>query len=227
MADDPYEGTDVGGGRREFRKPNYSGNSKKDKEEAEKDTPRVEKVVEGEVIQRKKPLARRIADTFTGEDIHSVGEFVIFEVIIPATKNLITEVVKEGIERMMFPGGMASRPGSFRSPSTANRGLYSTTSRLSSSQPVPQMSYRGRATHDFQEIILPSRVEAQEVLEGLVGCIEEFGWATVKDLYDLVGVTGSFIDHKWGWTDLRQAGVRRLPRGGFLLELPRPIQIDD
>lgn len=224
MAEDPYEGTDIGGGRRSFKKPDYTGNSRKASEQTE--TPeekRVEKIVEGEVLQRKKPLGRRIAENFTGDDIHSVGDWIIFEVIIPATKNLITDVVKEGIERIMFPGGGVRPASGFRG---TNRTAYGSSSRIVTPAQPPSMSYKARATHDFQEIILPDRVDAESAITGLSECIEEFGWASVKDLYDLCGITSSFIDAKWGWTDIRGAGVRRLPRGGFLLDLPRPIPVD-
>ena len=226
MAEDPYEGTDIGGGRRSFKKPDYAANSRKAKDakpEEEEKGPRVERVVKEEAVQRKKPLARRIAENFTGEDIHSVGDWIIFEVIIPATKNLITDVVKEGIERIMFPGG-STHPSTYRTG--ASRTAYGSSSRLVTPSQPPQMNPRARATHDFQDLRLNDRVDAEAALSGLSDCIEEFGWATVKDLYDLVGITSSFIDSGWGWTDIRGASVRRLPRGGFLLDLPRPIPLD-
>ena len=47
---------------------NYAGNSNKDKSEEEPSEPRVEKLVEGRVIERKKSLGQRIADNFTGAD---------------------------------------------------------------------------------------------------------------------------------------------------------------
>lgn len=74
--------------------------------------------------------------------------------------------------------------------------------------------------HDFSDIILASRADAEEVLDRLRDLVSQYDVATVNDLYDLVGLTGEFTDDKWGWTDLRTASVR-VVRGGYLLNLPR------
>ena len=83
------------------------------------------------------------------------------------------------------------------------------------------MSRRARANFDFQEIVLATRVEADEVIDRLFNIIQEFEQATVRDLYDLVGERASFTDEKYGWTNIRTADVRRI-REGYLLDLPRP-----
>jgi hypothetical protein len=44
-------------------------------------------------------------------------------------------------------------------------------------------------------------------------------------MYDLIDITASFVDHKYGWTDLTDARVRRI-NGGYLLDLPKAILLD-
>lgn len=87
------------------------------------------------------------------------------------------------------------------------------------------VSRQARARHDFDEIILENRVEAEEVLDRLFERIEEYGTATVADLYDLVGMTGDYTDNKYGWTGLATASVSRT-KGGYVLDLPRPEVLD-
>ena len=87
------------------------------------------------------------------------------------------------------------------------------------------MSHRARATHDFGEIIIPTRPEADAVLEGLFAILEEYDVVSVSDLYEMTGVTSHFTDRKWGWTDLRGSDIHRI-REGWLLDLPRPEVID-
>jgi hypothetical protein len=87
------------------------------------------------------------------------------------------------------------------------------------------MSRTGRAKHDFDEVVLESRGEAEEVLSNLVDSIIDYGQATVADFYDLVGIATNFVDGKWGWTDLRNASVSRV-RGGYLINLPRTQPLD-
>jgi len=197
----------------------------KDKEPKEKKEKVVTKIITGEAKTRKKPLSRKIAETFTGDDAHSVGHYILFEVIIPAAKNTLSDAVSQGIERMLF-GEARRRPGS------SNRGvtytsynrMYDRNERTSSGPQRPQMSQRGRATHDFEELILDTKAEAESIIEQMDMIIEQFDQTTVSDLYDLVGITGAYTDDKYGWTDLRDAGVRQI-REGWLLVLPRPVSL--
>jgi hypothetical protein len=87
------------------------------------------------------------------------------------------------------------------------------------------MSQRGRAKHDFDEIVLDQRAEAEEVIDRLYDVVSRYEQATVADLYDLVGLSSTHTDHKWGWTDLRGSGVSRI-RDGYLLDLPDPEPLD-
>ena len=78
---------------------------------------------------------------------------------------------------------------------------------------------------NFDDIILETRWEAEEVLSHMIDLIENYGVASVADLYELVGITGSFTDNKYGWTNLSSATVSRV-RDGYLINLPNAQPID-
>lgn len=195
------------------------------------ETKKIEKITQGEVVRRKKPLGKRFAETFVGGDAKGVWGYVTLDVLVPAAKDAIADAFSTGIERMLF--------GDSRGPSRRARSGYSgghvSYNRFSSSSSSPyrdspndprrQMSRRGRSQHDFDEIILETRVEAEEVIDRLFDLVSRYESATVADLYELVGVSGSFVDNKWGWTDIRGAGVTRV-RNGYLLDLPKPDPLD-
>lgn len=208
---------------------NYQGNSNKKRATEKKEEPRekkVEKVTEGEAIKRKKPLRRKIAETFTGEDMQSVGTYILFEVLIPASKTMISDAVSQGVERTLFGDTIRRSPGAASRPRQAHTSYHKMYSPNDDRVAGPRtMSSRAKATHDFDEVILPSRGDAEAVLEGLDLLIAEYDVATVADLYELVDITGSFQDDKWGWTDIRGASVTRVSQG-YLLNLPRPIALD-
>jgi hypothetical protein len=215
-------------------KLNYPGNSHKAKEAAAKpenepEERKVEKVISGDVVQRRKPLGRKIAETFVGDNMHNVGEYVLFEVLLPAAKSMVVDAGKEAIERMIFGDSSGGRISSSRSSGAKQYTSYNRMSNGINREDRPSsprtMSYKARASHDFKEIVLANRGEAERVLEELGMVVEEYDVATVSDLYDLVGITGSFTDDKWGWADLRGAQIRRV-RDGYLLDIPRPSPID-
>jgi hypothetical protein len=87
------------------------------------------------------------------------------------------------------------------------------------------MSQRDRATHNFENIVLDTIRDAEEVLESLRNIADEYdGIATVSDLYDLVNMSPEWTDEKWGWDNLSRAQVRRVP-GGYMVDLPKPIYL--
>jgi hypothetical protein len=203
---------DTGGGRQEKIRVDYPANSKKSRQSPSEKT-RPEKVVEGEVTQRKRGIAGKVVHTFLSEDSPSVMNYIVMEVLVPAAKNMVSDAVSQGIERILFGDTRPSRSG---------RPGYINYSRIASgrSDSRPALSRQARAIHDFDDIIIASRAEAEDVLDRLRDLINQYEVASVSELYDLVGLTGEFTDDKWGWYDLRSASIRPI-RGGYLLNLPR------
>lgn len=189
---------------------------------------KVEKVVEGEVLRRKKPFGKRFSELFIGGNMKMVGEYVLMDVLLPATKDTVADAVSQGIERMLFGEARSTSRRTGMRPGVGNS--YVDYRRMSGGagprrEDPRSPSRRSRATHNFDEIILETRVEADEVIDRLFDLVAKYESATVADLYELVGVTGSYTDDKWGWTDIRGAGVTRI-RNGYLLELPKPEPLD-
>ena len=214
------------------RESEFPSNSSRKQVNIEKPEPKkVERITSGEVVRRKRPLGKRMIETFTGGDAKGVWSYVTMDVMLPAAKDMIADAVSSGVERMIFGEGRSSSRRSHRSG--GNNGFVS-YNRCSPNtprdggrreEPRTQMSRRARANHDFDEIILPTRVEAEEVIDRLFDLVSQFEQASISDLYDLVGVSGNFTDQKYGWTDIRGAGVTRV-RNGYLLDLPKPDVLD-
>ena len=202
----------------------------KGRTEGEEEPKKIEKVIEGEVLRRKKPLPKRLAESFVGGDLRTVRTYVLFEVLLPAAKDTLADVVSQGVERMLFGEARSTsrrtgvRPGSRYTPYN-QYSQYSKSSSAVRREEPRSISRRSRAAHEFDEIILATSREAQDVIDRLFDLIARYDTATVADLYELVGITGNYTDDKWGWTDIRGAGTTRV-RNGYLLDLPRPEPLD-
>lgn len=208
------------------------GNSHKSREgraasEAPKQTnepEKVEKIIEGKVVTRKTPFFKRAKRSIVAEDAHSVGGFIVSMVVVPHLKRLLFETISQGAERTLF-GTSSARPGVLSSSATPSSALkLKQQYHRSINEPERVLTQDARARHDFDQIVLESRVEAIEVIEYLVARVAQYNRASVADLYDACGVTGSWADREYGWTNLDEADVRQV-RGGFLLDLPRPIPL--
>lgn len=202
--------------------PDYPSNKGTD-EPPEKN---IKRVTTGDPIRKKKSLGKQFRETFVAGDVKSAVRYGVFEVLLPAARDMIVEVTTQGIEKLIFGD---SRRGRGSTPPAAGPTGYVSYNRyaMGNRQSGPQrtMSRRARSQHDFDEVILDSRVEAEEVIDKLYEVVSRYGSATVMDLYELVGLPSSHTDNKWGWTSLRGAGVSRA-HGGYLLDLPEPQPLD-
>ena len=204
--------------------PSNSKANKPSSNRAKDETTKVEKVVTGTVVTRKKPLGRRFKETFVGGDAKGVGEYVVVDVLVPAAKDMIVDGFTQFIERMFYQESRSTlRYGSSRYRS----GGHTPYNRMSDPRrrEEPRRERRNRALHNFDEFILETRAEASEVLDRLHARIDKYGAATVADLYDMLGETGNYTDVKYGWVDLQGSGISRVD-GGYLLDLPRPEPLD-
>lgn len=216
----------------EFPSNAHSGREDKVEPRGPSEEKKVGRVAQGEVVRRKKPLGKKLKELFIGGDSRSVGTYIFMDVLIPAAKDMISDAGSQFIDRMMFPD-QRPRPGHRGRPTSGytNYRQYSGSSsrppwgRDRNEDPRREVSRRGRATHDFDEILLESRGEAEAVIDALFEIVSKYDQVTVADLYDCVGITGNYTDQKWGWTDIRGSTVARV-KGGYLLDLPRPEPLD-
>lgn len=186
---------------------------------------KLDKVVTGPVSRRKKSLGKRFAETLFGGDGKGVLHYVLLDVLVPAAKDTIADVVSQGIERALFGEARSSsrRTGS-RTPSSSSYTSYNrySTSPLAGRREEPrELSKRARGAHDFDEITLATRVEADQVLSRMDDLMRKYETVSVADLYELLGLDFNYTDEKWGWVNLDDAGIRRV-RNGYLLDLPKP-----
>lgn len=197
----------------------YKGNSHRSKEEASTEVlpvKKVERVATGKA--RKKNEVRKLADAFIAEDVKSVKDYIIQDVLLPAAKKAISEMVSSGIDMLLY--GESKPKNRDRRDSRVSYTQY--YRREQDYERGTRTRVRG---YDYDDIILDTRREAEEVLDRMQDLIDTYGMVSIADLYDLVGISGSYTDNKYGWTHLRSADVQRV-RDGYLLKLPKALPFD-
>lgn len=199
-----------------YCKPNSNKYKEEQKEASEK---KVEKIVRGTVKTKKKSEIKKFTDVFISEDASNVKNYVIMDVLIPAMKKAVSDIVTTSIDMLLYgesgrtkrntPSSRVSYRDYYRSRDDDRR---STTSRTNTG-------------YNYDDIVLETRGEAEDVLERMGELIDVYGQVTVADLYDLVGVTGNYTDNKYGWTNIRNAETIRV-RDGYMLKLPKVLPVD-
>lgn len=201
---------------------NYGANSQKSRSPEPVEEPRVTgPVISGSAIERKEPLRKKFLQAYAGDSAQSVGQYLLMDVIVPGTKNIISDLVTQGINRLLYG---TSRPSQGVNSSLGGRGYgkFFNGGANNQTQSGPTVHrVQQSATQQFSEIILETRSDAELVIDELRSLIEAYGNAKVSNLYALIGKTGDFTNQSMGWTNLSRAGVIQI-REGYLLDLPKP-----
>lgn len=193
---------------------NYQPNSHKSKEMNEQNVDekkKVEKVIVGQAKTKKKNGFGKFMSGLVSEDAQDIKTYLVRDVVIPTIKKTILDTV----DMILYGAGGKRKSSSL--PKVSYRSFWDD----------PRDSRReSRAVqgYSYDEVILESRGDAEEVLNQLNDIIDTYSIASVADLYDLVGITGNYTDNKYGWTNLANADVIRT-RDGYMIKLPRPLPI--
>ena len=199
----------------------YPANSHRSKElstESRSEERKVQKVVSGKVTTKKNEV-RKLTDIFISEDARNVKSYIFMDVLVPAIKKAISDIVTDGIDMIVY-GGSGSGRKTKPSNNVSYRNYYESPRNSMSSRNESQ-----RSRFDYDDIVFESRGEAELVREQMVDMIERYGFVTVADMYDMADLTSPYTSNKYGWTNIRSAEAVRV-RDGYILKLPKAMPID-
>lgn len=191
----------------------YKSNSYRSKAEAEEKKAN-EKVIKGSAKIHQKTTGEKLKETLFGEGVDNVGDYVVFDVIIPTLKEMVVNSVSDGINMLLF--GETKRG---RSSSRNSRSGY--VQYESYSRNRDRDSGR-RAQFDFSDIEFETRADAIDVLDAIEDTISMYDVASVSDLYEFAGITPRPTDNNYGWTSVNTAEILMKRNGNYILSMPRP-----
>jgi len=214
-------------------------------------------VVEGTVVEterivrtadvrpkvRKESFIQRAAKTLFGSEPDGVVSYILWDVLIPAAKDTVQDMVTQGIEMFLFPDSSGRRGRSSKKYRDDNRGVvsYGNLYRNDSNsppwrggsrqlrQPIAQ-SKRSRSAGPksrLQDVVFETGGEAQEVLSIMNEILELYGEVTVADFYDVAGLEShaQATDNAWGWQSVANTTIGR-SRDGYEINFPRTQQTE-
>lgn len=197
----------------------FTSNSYKSKEAASPPLDKkLEKVVSGKAVAKKKTESRKFLEAFVKDDLGSIGSYIISDVVVPSIKKTILDSVK---------AILGETGGSGRGTTTASRVSYRS---YYDDRDALKRSTAGaaplRTGFDYDDINFEYRADAEAVLEAMCDIVNShYGIVSVADMYDLANITNdNYTINKYGWTDLRDARVVAT-REGYMIKLPRALPL--
>lgn len=178
--------------------------------EKQKEREKVEQITSHKARIKKKSGWSKITDIFLPEDLGNMKEHLLDDVLVPRILSTIVDLVTDGVNLWAY-GDTKRRRRKGNSTFVSYEDRFSNDGYEKRSDRKRHMS--------IENIILDDRGEAEAVLDRLDEMIATYGFASVSDLYDLVGVTGEYTDCKYGWYNISTAKPVRVP-DGYILKMP-------
>ena len=192
--------------------------------------------VEGANVTAKKPsAAKKIAGSIIAEDAKTVGNYILFDVVIPSIKDTISSIVSNGIDMLLFGEGGRSRK---RSSTTSNIFGVMNYNSISTDKAKRASSITGsgaRPVNSYDrvqasDLIFETRAKCQEAIYKAHDVLDEYPLLSIADLYEICGLSeiSVFTDNKYGWDreSFKGAEPVRLGDGTYLLKLPKVKALD-
>lgn len=198
----------------------YKSNSHKSKEqssEGNKNEKNIQKVISGSAKTKKKSGIQKFTDVFVSEDVGDVKSYILTEVLVPAIKRTISDIVTNGIDIIFY--GEAGRSKKNTPASKVSYGGYY----KKEDEHRTYRSNRVQSGFDYDDIMFETRGDAEIVLDTMNDIIDQYGIVSVGDLYELADISvDNYTVNKYGWKDLQSASVVRV-RDAWMLKLPKAL----
>lgn len=205
-------------------KTDYQPNSHRSKESGRttknNEKKRAEKVVKGKVRTKKKSELQKLKSNIISEEAADLKSYIFSDILIPSIKDVIEDTVINSVRMLLRGETNTRRAGS----SGVSRISYNKISD-SRSRERSYSTSRARVGYSFDDVVLETRGEAEEVIDNLEEMLDMYGIVSIADMYDLVGIEPRNTDFKYGWTNIRNAEPVRVS-DGYLLKMPRVMPID-
>ena len=147
---------------------------------------------------------------------------------MPALENLFLDTLHQGIDAFFNKSNRyTGRGGKSRPYRSASYDRYYDNPRGSRSR-----AEVGGRTKGIEEVIFDTRRDAQMVREKMLALLEQDQAISIDDYYEIVtDVTGltvsgdNYLDSKYGWMDLTGSSVSMARGGGYVINLPDPVNV--
>jgi len=201
----------------------FKGNSNANKEKpASAAEPRKIEPVTQKVTVKPESELKKFKHQFFTEDAKSVKGHIFLSVIVPGIQRLLSDIVKNGIDWLIYGVKGSSSQSGIKNVSYSN--YYDRNK--STAPSVPSSAYHNKSTiYAVNDVSFLDRGEAEEVLMRLREEADRYGMVSVADFYDMISQKHNYTDQKYGWRDLREAEIIR-SRDGYSIRFPKILPIE-
>ena len=212
---------------------NYTPNAHRSKDIPEKIG---EKANIGPVKTRKRSEIRKLADVFVSDDVDSVKSYIVMDVLIPAAKKTVSdivggvfEIIKNTVDIYLY-GEDAVRKKSSNGYKTSYGKYYD--KRDDRSRSPRDSKPRSSSRFDYEDLLFDSRGDVESIISKMEDVIDAYDHISVATLYnDILDRSAPFTAENYGWMNIKTAHAERVwdyeeRRYMYALRLPKALPLD-
>lgn len=210
---------------------NNSNKARREQEEvAQKDLPMVksEKKAISTARVKKESVGQKLKKAFFGENVENVGDYVIFDVMIPALKATLSDMVGNGIEVLLFGesrGKRRSRNDNYTGYASISRSDRDRRDRLDTRRD------RDRSL-SYNDITFDTKSDANQFLAEIFDYVKEYDrisvavYMSILESYCDEKLSPTWRDDRIGWYKEDLSGTAPVrTKYGWEIDIPRPEKI--
>lgn len=190
-------------------------------------------------VRKKRSMWKEVKHEFISEDAPSVGTYILYDILLPALRDMISDIGHGALDMAMGTDNRRSYGSrrrrddrSFydydrywdRPNGSRKRGRYDDDDdyrdRRRNNRRVP-------SNEDLDDFVFDSKKQAVKVLNEMQDRIDRYDDVSVGFFLDRIGesIPGDFVSDDWGWYNLDSAKIKPAYGGGWHIIFPkmRPI----
>ena len=173
----------------------------------------------------------KLADVFLPEDLNSISNNIVNQIIIPAILKTAGDIIHRSIDMIFgtnYTGTNTKPPESAASnwvsySSAQNRNNTSTSQAVGTMQILPVRS----GVYDYSIVKFRSVALAQHVLQNMRSVLQNTGKCSVGKYLEFAEAKTIPEDYNYGWLDLRTVSVEKVDNSEYpwRMNLPNPVAL--
>lgn len=180
--------------------------------------------LKGSVTVPKPSFARKLKETFIAEDARDVGDYILWDILVPTIKRTIRDIIVGSTDRIFLGTSVQTKSSNLyreRGVTFVRSGPSSNVTAVSN-HPAPYKKSNFR----LDEIAFDYNDDAQEALDLMVEYLSEYGKVSVDTFFEIIGQSSPYTAENWGWTSLTNATIVRSNFDGkYHIKFPNPVVI--
>lgn len=203
--------------------PEYTNNSYAHKAAVEaaqkKPEKKLEPVISGGSKEKEKSGLSKFKDEMISEDAKNVKSYIIKDVLLPAAKKAISDIVTNGIDMILY--GEKRHQSRSRERDTVSYKSYYNSER---SRHDDRFASRGSESNvSSTEIWFETRADADAVIDAMYEILNEteYDAVSINDFRELAKLPRIWTGENYGWTNIDGHTIKPCD-GGWLIRMPRP-----